>query len=109
MFQIRENRKPQGRKKLIAERRAYFEFMRKGMSSKAAARAVGIEYNREQMASRDADLEDWNDRRRTIDPVLFLSLPRRIRSSTDCRSHQRGEIASPYRPALELCSFNRES
>lgn len=42
MFQVRENRKPHGSKKLIAERRAFFEFMKEGMTATAASRAVGI-------------------------------------------------------------------
>ncbi len=40
--QIREDRRPQGRKKLIAERTAYFQLMRQGYSNKEACRIVGI-------------------------------------------------------------------
>jgi IS30 family transposase len=40
--QIRENRKPQGRKKLTAEREAYFRLMQQGYSNKEACRIVGI-------------------------------------------------------------------
>src|SRR5271154_4527472 len=42
MFEIRADRRPQGRKKLIAERRAFFAFMNEGMTCTAAARAVGV-------------------------------------------------------------------
>ncbi|MEU9850099.1 helix-turn-helix domain-containing protein [Streptomyces sp. NPDC047985] len=40
--QIREDRRPQGRKKLTAERAAYFQLMREGYSNKEACRIVGI-------------------------------------------------------------------
>lgn len=43
MFQIRADRKPQGRKKLTAERAAYFQLMSQGVSSAKAARSVGID------------------------------------------------------------------
>ncbi|PNE30976.1 integrase [Streptomyces eurocidicus] len=40
--QIREDRKPQGRKKLTAERAAYFQLVQQGYSNKEACRIVGI-------------------------------------------------------------------
>lgn len=43
MFHVRADRKPQGRKKLSAERAAYFALMSQGKSAAAAARAVGID------------------------------------------------------------------
>lgn len=42
MFHVRANRKPQGRKKLSAEKAAYFALMAEGLSASAAARQVGI-------------------------------------------------------------------
>ncbi|MCX4791533.1 hypothetical protein OG369_37115 [Streptomyces sp. NBC_01221] len=43
-FEIRRDRtKPQGRKKLIRERAAYFQFMQQGYSNKEACRIVGID------------------------------------------------------------------
>ena len=41
-FEIREDRKPQGRKKLTREREAYFQLMQQGVSNKEACRIVGI-------------------------------------------------------------------
>jgi IS30 family transposase len=42
-FQIRENRRrPQGRKKLTAERHAFLQLMSEGVSSKEACRIVGV-------------------------------------------------------------------
>lgn len=41
-FEIREDRGPQGPKKLAQERAAYFELMRKGYGNKEACRIVGI-------------------------------------------------------------------
>lgn len=41
-FEVRAVRAPQGRKKLVAERRHYFELMDQGYSNNAACRAVGI-------------------------------------------------------------------
>lgn len=41
-FEIRAVRSPQGRRKLVAERKRYFELMQQGYSSRAACRAVGI-------------------------------------------------------------------
>lgn len=40
--QIREDRKPQGRKRLTAERAAYFQLVQQGYSNKEACRIVGI-------------------------------------------------------------------
>ncbi|WP_405186010.1 IS30 family transposase [Streptomyces anulatus] len=42
-FEIRKDRKPQGRKKLTRERAAYFQLMQQGYSSKEACRIVGID------------------------------------------------------------------
>lgn len=41
-FEIREVRKPQGRKKLVREREEYFRLMQLGFNSEAACRIVGI-------------------------------------------------------------------
>ncbi|MFD9476966.1 MULTISPECIES: hypothetical protein [Streptomyces] len=41
-FETREDRQPQGRKKLTAERTAYFRLMQQGVSNTAACRIVGI-------------------------------------------------------------------
>ncbi|KUN15014.1 integrase [Streptomyces corchorusii] len=41
-YQIREDRKPQGRKKLTAERSAYFQLMQQGYSNREACRIVGV-------------------------------------------------------------------
>ncbi|MEU5428623.1 helix-turn-helix domain-containing protein [Streptomyces olivoreticuli] len=40
--QIREDRRPQGRKRLTAERAACFQLMRQGYSNKEVCRIVGI-------------------------------------------------------------------
>lgn len=42
MFKIRNSRKPQGRKKLIAERQAYLALMSKGATNYQACREIGI-------------------------------------------------------------------
>jgi transposase, IS30 family len=42
-FEIREDRRPQGRKKLTRERAAYFQLMQRGLSSREACRIVGID------------------------------------------------------------------
>ncbi|MEO3856796.1 hypothetical protein [Acrocarpospora sp. B8E8] len=42
-FEIRMDRKPQGRKKLTRERVGYFQFMHQGYSSMHARRIVGID------------------------------------------------------------------
>ncbi|MGW6145771.1 hypothetical protein ACWFR4_48560, partial [Streptomyces sp. NPDC055140] len=42
MDQIRKDRKPQGRKRLTAERAAYFQLMREGYNNTEACRIVGI-------------------------------------------------------------------
>ncbi|KUJ66325.1 integrase [Streptomyces albus subsp. albus] len=42
-FEIRKDRKPQGRKKLTRERAAYFQLMQRGYSSREACRIVGID------------------------------------------------------------------
>lgn len=44
MFQIREDRSPQGRKKLHAERAKYFDLIAGGIGFKEAARIVGVSY-----------------------------------------------------------------
>ncbi|MFH9477179.1 IS30 family transposase [Streptomyces anulatus] len=41
-FEIREGREPQGRKKLIRERAAYFRLMQQGVSNTEACRIVGV-------------------------------------------------------------------
>src|SRR5262249_46291150 len=41
-FEIRENRQPQGRKKLVRERETYFRLMQQGVSNTEACRIVGI-------------------------------------------------------------------
>jgi len=41
-YQIRKDRGPQGRKKLTAERAAYFQLMQQGYSNREACRIVGI-------------------------------------------------------------------
>src|SRR5215210_4662968 len=41
-FQIRKVRSPQGRKKLSAERAAYFQLMQQGVSNEDACRIVGV-------------------------------------------------------------------
>jgi hypothetical protein len=42
-FEIRADRRPQGRKKLTRERAAYFQLMQQGYSSSEACRIVGID------------------------------------------------------------------
>lgn len=42
-FDVRKDRKPQGRKKLTRERAAYFQLMQQGYSSSEACRIVGID------------------------------------------------------------------
>ncbi|GAA0996663.1 hypothetical protein GCM10009555_092850 [Acrocarpospora macrocephala] len=42
-FEIRKDRKAQGRKKLTRERAAYFQLMHQGYSSMHACRIVGID------------------------------------------------------------------
>ncbi|WP_157877010.1 IS30 family transposase, partial [Streptomyces graminilatus] len=41
-FEIRDERKPQGPRRLVAERAAYFQLMEQGYSTREAARIVGI-------------------------------------------------------------------
>ena len=41
-FEIRKDRRPHGRRKLTAERAAYFQLMREGYSSREACRIVGV-------------------------------------------------------------------
>ncbi|MFE7590364.1 IS30 family transposase, partial [Kitasatospora sp. NPDC057512] len=41
-FEIRRDRKPQGRRKLRGEREKYFRLMREGYSNKEASRLVGV-------------------------------------------------------------------
>lgn len=42
-FEVRRDRGPQGRKKLVRERAAYFQLMQQGYSSREACRIVGID------------------------------------------------------------------
>lgn len=42
-FKIRESRKPQGARRLIAERTAYFQLVQQGFSNNQACRIVGID------------------------------------------------------------------
>lgn len=42
-FKIRESRKPQGAKRLAAERTAYFQLVKQGFSNNQACRIVGID------------------------------------------------------------------
>ncbi|MFJ2018161.1 hypothetical protein ACIOFZ_13250 [Streptomyces nodosus] len=41
-FEVRKVRSPQGRKKLSAERAAYFQLMQQGVSNEDACRIVGV-------------------------------------------------------------------
>lgn len=42
-FEIRKDRKPQGRRPLARERAAYFQLIEQGYSTREAARIVGID------------------------------------------------------------------
>lgn len=42
-FKIREDRKPQGAKRLSAERAAYFQLMQQGYRNNEACRTVGVD------------------------------------------------------------------
>ncbi|WP_372504995.1 helix-turn-helix domain-containing protein, partial [Lentzea flava] len=42
MFKIREDRSPQGRKKLVAERHAYLDLVARGVGTNEACRVVGV-------------------------------------------------------------------
>ncbi|GGO42363.1 hypothetical protein GCM10012287_03090 [Streptomyces daqingensis] len=42
-FEVRRDRKPQGRRKLTREQAAYFQLMQRGYSSEEARRIVGID------------------------------------------------------------------
>ncbi|MGW4889571.1 helix-turn-helix domain-containing protein, partial [Streptomyces murinus] len=42
-FEVRKSRKPQGPRKLVRERAAYFRLMEQGYSTREAARIVGID------------------------------------------------------------------
>ncbi|MCP2241705.1 IS30 family transposase [Lentzea aerocolonigenes] len=44
MFDVRPDRRPQGRKKLAAERRRYFDLVNSGVGTNEACRIVGINY-----------------------------------------------------------------
>ena len=44
MFEVRPDRRPQGRKKLAAERRHYFDLVKSGVGTNEACRVVGINY-----------------------------------------------------------------
>ncbi len=48
--QTRENRKPQGRKELTAERKAYFRLMQQGYGNTEACRFVGVHPRTEGVA-----------------------------------------------------------
>lgn len=77
MFQIRPDRKPQGRKKLTAERAAYFQFMSQGMSPNAAAAAVGVH-------PRTGERWRFGQRKRPKKAKLVVVEPQSIRLSS-CR------------------------
>ena len=63
MFEIREDRSPQGPKKLVVERRQYLDLVAKGMGTAEACRVVGINrrtghrwrYGQKSQAGRKAD------------------------------------------------------
>ncbi|MDT7789486.1 MAG: transposase, family [Pseudonocardiales bacterium] len=63
MFEIRKDRSPQGRKKLVAERHAYLDLVAKGVGTNEACRVVGItratgyrwRYGRASRAGQEAD------------------------------------------------------
>ena len=44
MFEVRSDRRPQGRKKLVAERRHYFDLVKSGVGTNEACQIVGINY-----------------------------------------------------------------
>jgi transposase len=45
VFKVREDRRPQGRKKLRAERQAYLDLVAQGVSTSEACRLVGVNRN----------------------------------------------------------------
>ncbi|WP_456298963.1 helix-turn-helix domain-containing protein, partial [Glycomyces luteolus] len=41
-FEVRDDRRPQGRRKLVRERAAYLQLVSEGYSNKAACKVVGV-------------------------------------------------------------------
>lgn len=85
-FEVRASRRPQGRFRLVAERRHYFELMAQGYSSKAACLIVGINEKtgrewRNGPSQRNRKQPPWTPSRASMGAVLssrYLSESERI-------------------------------
>ncbi|WP_435191377.1 IS30 family transposase [Streptomyces sp. bgisy126] len=66
-FEVRQNRKPQGARKLVAEREEYFRLMEQGYSTKDAAEAVGINVRTGKRWRNGRHLP--SKRRRAVPPI----------------------------------------
>ncbi|BAU87415.1 transposase, ISlxx5 [Streptomyces laurentii] len=71
-FEIRENRQPQGRKKLSREREAYSRLMRQGVSNREACRIVGID-RRTGRKWRNGRHAQGN--RKALPPISMVAVP----------------------------------
>jgi hypothetical protein len=76
-------RRPQGRRRLVHERRQYFELMDKGYSNAAACKIVGINV-RTGSEWKNGSVRDWTPVNGSI------------------------SIESPYRPELGRRTYERE-
>ena len=80
MFEVRENRAPQGRKKLVAERRTYLDLVASGVKDGEACRIVGINRRTGHRWRHGAAQRARPKNSRPVKPmsVRFLSLDERI-------------------------------
>jgi transposase, IS30 family len=102
-FEIRKSRAPQGRKKLAAEREAYFRLMDQGFSHNAACKIVGIN-SRTGRRWRNG----WNPsgKHKGAPPVRRLAPP----SGPSCylREDERIHIADRLRERVSIREIARE-
>lgn len=82
-FEIREERKPQGPRKLAREREAYFRLMRQGVSGREACRILGINRRTGQRWSNGRNASGNNKAAPPIRAVVPLSAPSRYLCEAD--------------------------
>ncbi|MEW2087646.1 IS30 family transposase [Streptomyces sp. NPDC005283] len=82
-FEIREERKPQGPRKLAKEREAYFRLMQQGVSGREACRILGINRRTGQRWSNGRNASGNNKAAPPIRAVVPLSAPSRYLGEAD--------------------------
>lgn len=105
-FEIRENRKPHGRKKLARERSAYFYLVQQGYSSIEACRIVGVDPRTGRRWRNGYTVPDRRVRRRAIAPVVVVDPV--SPSSRYLRQEERVYIADRLRERASIRSIATE-